>query len=191
MDGWCSDEKRDVLQEICDNENTCKVAEIGVYKGKSVIYMAQSLKKHGGLVYAIDPWTVKAVQQGYDNTDTNYKWWTKLDYSKTYNNFQENVQTYGVQETIVEVRGESQDVFDQFKDESLDLLHIDGNHSRLCSTRDVLLYFNKVKKGGYIMMDDTNWKTTFNAQRELLRLGAVEVKSCEGRPWALYKRNAV
>ena len=47
--------------------------------------------------------------------------------------------------------------------EQIDILHIDGNHSELASVRDVTTWLPRVKSGGYIWFDDTNWATTQRA----------------------------
>jgi hypothetical protein len=48
-------------------------------------------------------------------------------------------------------------VINEFKDESIDVLHIDGNHCEKLAYQDSVNYFSKVKKGGYIFFDDTSW----------------------------------
>ena len=44
-------------------------------------------------------------------------------------------------------------------DFSIDLIHIDGNHDRDLATIDIQLYVPKVRRGGWIIMDDINWES--------------------------------
>jgi hypothetical protein len=50
----------------------------------------------------------------------------------------------------------------------VDILHIDGNHSRWDSVRDVTLWVDRVVDGGIIYFDDEDWSTTDNAKELLL-----------------------
>ena len=46
---------------------------------------------------------------------------------------------------------------DQFADESIDILHIDGNHSDYTSYIDVTKWVPLVNPGGWIIFDDMTW----------------------------------
>jgi hypothetical protein len=50
----------------------------------------------------------------------------------------------------------------------VDVLHIDGNHSRWDSVRDVTMWVDRVRDGGIVYFDDEDWGTTQNAQELLL-----------------------
>lgn len=51
----------------------------------------------------------------------------------------------------------------QFPDESINILHIDGNHTEQIALADAKMFLPKVKKGGYIWFDDVNWSSTNKA----------------------------
>ena len=51
--------------------------------------------------------------------------------------------------------------------DSIDILHIDGAHSEEAVLLDVQLYARRVRKGGYIWMDDTHFPSLQLAMREL------------------------
>ncbi len=55
-----------------------------------------------------------------------------------------------------------------FADESIDILHIDGNHTEENALADVLMYLPKLKKGGYLWFDDVNWTSTHKAVEYLM-----------------------
>lgn len=50
----------------------------------------------------------------------------------------------------------SQNVCDEIKNDSIDILYIDGDHSYEAVLQDLKLYYDKVKKGGLIIGDDYN-----------------------------------
>ena len=54
---------------------------------------------------------------------------------------------------------------EEFEDESIDILHIDGNHTEDSAYFDAVHWLPKVKQGGYIWFDDVNWSTTNKAVR--------------------------
>lgn len=52
------------------------------------------------------------------------------------------------------IRKTSNDAALQFKDESLDFVYIDGNHEFQSVLLDILVWYPKVKKGGFLCGDD-------------------------------------
>tara|TARA_R100001509_G_scaffold153787_1_gene114914 strand:+ start:190 stop:432 length:243 start_codon:yes stop_codon:yes gene_type:complete len=45
-------------------------------------------------------------------------------------------------------------VVDNYQDNSIDFLYVDGNHSYEAVLQDITLYYPKVKSGGLIIFDD-------------------------------------
>ena len=71
-----------------------------------------------------------------------------------------------------------------FTDGLFDVIHLDGNHSEETSCMDVELWFSKLKKGGYWIMDDANWETTQKAINLLKEKGLVEIENY--KEWSIY-----
>ena len=44
-----------------------------------------------------------------------------------------------------------------FPDKSVDVLHLDANHSEEASCREVECWHKKVKPGGFLIADDVDW----------------------------------
>jgi predicted O-methyltransferase YrrM len=42
----------------------------------------------------------------------------------------------------------------------IDFLHVDGSHSVVSAVEDVILYVQKVRSGGIVLLDDIGWPTT-------------------------------
>jgi predicted O-methyltransferase YrrM len=89
----------------------------------------------------------------------------------------EIIENNDLSKTVSLIRKPSQDVFNNFKNESIDIVHIDGNHNEMNASRDILLYLPLVKKGGYIIMDDITWPGVINSINNHLNNSTSLVKS--------------
>jgi len=112
-------------------------AEIGVYKGE----FAEKFCKVGLKLYAIDPWLVSK----YYHYDQSQKRQDKL-YSIT----KERLAPYDCEI----IRKTSMEAAEDFEDESLDFVYIDGNHSFKYIAEDICEWTKKVRKGGIISGHD-------------------------------------
>lgn len=156
-EGWCSFEKAsEFVKYILDNKLNLLV-EIGVFGGSSLIPQALALKELGrGKIYGIDPWTNEdALEEVIDNE--NKVWWEKLDIQRIYEHCVGNLEKYEISTYCQLIRDKAENVVDMFENESIDLLHIDGNHSEALSYKDATLYLPKVKTNGFIFFDDIWW----------------------------------
>ncbi len=164
IQGWCSTEKALKLMDLIHDTQPEVCVEIGVFGGSSIYPMASALKfqKHG-VIYAIDSWVKEDCIDGYESTDPNYTWWVSLDYEKIYQDFLHMLEDFRLLKYCNVLRMNSMSAVQYFSDESIDILHIDGNHSEQSALQDVLLFFPKVKTGGYIWFDDVNWSSTRKA----------------------------
>jgi len=116
-----------------DIENTVMV-EIGSYKGESTLMFASSFAFD--TIYSIDPLVGMS-----NNIQEEFNQNTKL--------FKGNGT--GIGDIKVEhIKEYSFDAVERFKDESLDFVYIDGDHSFDNVARDILLYLPKIKKTGFI-----------------------------------------
>lgn len=155
--GWCCFEKASKFINNIVAEKPQLIVEIGVFGGSSLIPQALALKHNGsGKIYGIDPWTKGAALECMID-DVHKQWWESLDLESIYNHCKENIQKYEVEQYCELIRDKSENVVNQFEDNSIDILHIDGNHSEDLSYKDSTLYFPKVKKGGLIFFDDIFW----------------------------------
>lgn len=122
------------------NELGFKVgAEVGVFEGT---WTRALLQKIPGLkLFGIDLWE---NYQGYER-DLAAQYLTSA-----YEKALENVKGYDCQL----IKGWSNEVVKQFKDESLDFVYIDGNHVFEYVVEDIALWSPKVRKGGIICGHD-------------------------------------
>ena len=75
------------------------------------------------------------------------------------------------------IRAKSEDYHTNIEKESIDVLHIDGNHDEEYVTKDILFYLPLVKKGGYIIMDDITWPGVINSINNHLNGNTILIKS--------------
>lgn len=157
IEGWCSLDKATKLINCIAAIKPDLCVEIGVFGGSSFIPQALAIKENGkGEIIGIDPWSTESAledMQGKEHVD----WWSKLDMSYIYNHFISNLEKFDVKSISKVIKDKAENVYSNFKDESIDLLHIDGNHSEALAYKDATLYLPKVKIGGYIFFDDIYW----------------------------------
>ena len=116
-----------------DIKNTAMV-EIGSYKGESTLMFASSFAFD--TIYAIDP-LVGMSDNIQESFNQNTKWFKG--------------KGTGIGDIKVEhIKEYSFDAVKRFKDESLDFVYVDGDHSFDNVARDILLYLPKIKKTGFI-----------------------------------------
>lgn len=164
VDGWCGKEKAKKLMNLIYKTKPKVCVEIGVFGGSSVFPMAKTLSfLQNGKIYAIDPWSTEECLKGYKKDNPNYGWWEKVNLNKIFNSFEKLIDKHNLSNFCVIMRMNSEKAKDYFENESIDILHIDGNHTEECALYDVKTFFPKVKKGGYIWFDDANWESTQKA----------------------------
>lgn len=155
--GWCTEKKSSKIIEIIKNINreNIKCVEIGVYGGKSILPLAIELKNKNdnSIIYAIDSWKTEDSVSGY--SDENYEWWSKVDLEKYYRIFQNLVEDFDLKNVITK-RQNSCDVNIEEMGE-IDYIYIDGQHTEKNLTHDIEKFGERIKKDGYMLLDDIDW----------------------------------
>ena len=158
MPGWCSSEKALLMMDIV-KENKCQYCiEVGVFSGMSLLPIAKALQYNGsGTVFAIDAWDPFEAINGFSSSDPNYIWWSQLDFNYFYEHTKDLVSKNKLNNFCNIIKQPSHNAAGLFIDETIDFIHLDGNHNEECAFQDVIDYFPKVKNGGYILLNDPNW----------------------------------
>jgi len=120
---------------------TGKGVEVGTFKGD---YAKHILSTWGGTLYMVDPW--REIPEGYIDSSNHANHPTA--YLDTMNKLK------GVEDRGIMIRALSEQAVDLFKDESLDFVYIDGNHTYDYVKQDIELWYPKVKKGGLVAGHD-------------------------------------
>lgn len=113
-------------------------AEIGVYKGE----FSEEFAKAGLKLFAIDPWK---EYKGYGVTRNQ----DKLD-----SQYEQTKKVLAPYPNSTIIRKTSMEAVEDFEDESLDFVYIDGNHEFRYIAEDLHEWTKKVKKGGIVSGDD-------------------------------------
>lgn len=186
--GWCSLEKAKSMMDLIFEVRPKICVEVGVFGGSSIYPTASALKfLDQGVVYAIDPWSAPDCLKGYTPDNPNYQWWNSIDLERIYLDFLKMLNCFQLSPYCVVMRTTGLNAIDQFTDESIDILHIDGNHTEEMALNDAKLYLPKVKKGGYIWFDDVNWATTKSAW-EFLSLYCVKDETRSTNEYFLFRK---
>ena len=162
MGGWCDPQKGLEIAKLVLKSKPQRIAEVGVFEGKSTLALAYACKLNGsGIVYAIDSWKKEDCID--DELIANQEWWSKLDFDGHYEAFVRHCVRSEIVRHIQFCRMSSWDASRFVPD--IDIVHIDANHAEWPSTSDVVNWLPKLKVGGYLIMDDVNWDSTQTAIR--------------------------
>jgi len=138
------------LLKILPKQGT--VAEIGVQKGdfsEEILLYAQPTH-----LYLIDCWQ-EQNQENYPNDPANV---TQNQQEALY---QFVCQKFAFDKRVIIIRDFSPDVTRLFKDNSLDWVFIDANHTYEAVKKDLEAWFSKVKVGGFICGHDYTYTNLF------------------------------
>jgi glycosyltransferase involved in cell wall biosynthesis len=124
--------------------NTCpkRIVELGTHKGHSFFSFCQAVKD-GWLnteLYAVDTWRGDNHTGPYDESIWN-------NINKVRKTFYDGLNLTLVRKTFDEAR-------DDFEDESIDLLHIDGYHTYEAVKHDFESWIGKVRNDGFVLFHD-------------------------------------
>lgn len=156
-----TEDRFDFWVNICNHFSFKEILEIGVYKGDfsaKLLRGCESIRKY----YMIDPW------QNLEN-------WNKPcnvsneDFEKIHNELL--LQTNFAKEKRVILRGRTAEVIHRIKDNSVDFIYIDGDHTLHGITIDLFNAWQKTKQGGIIGGDDfseTIWQHSKNFEPTLI-----------------------
>jgi predicted O-methyltransferase YrrM len=180
--GRCDETKGNVIKDLIIETNAQLCVEIGVFKGASLMYFAEALEITKGKVIGIDPYSIGTLKNEIPDKSLNsyiydvlFKDQIVLD--NLYDGVLKVINENELNNTVSLVRSKSEDYHNNLEKESIDILHIDGNHDEEYVTKDILLYLPLIKNGGYIIMDDITWPGVINSINNHLNKETILIKS--------------
>lgn len=183
-DGWTELSRCLEMVDLITEHKPEVVVEIGVFGGRTLIPQAMALKANGkGRIYGIDPWKLEPCLEG--ENEANRQWWSKVDLEEFQRRVINHIWRLELDQWATIIRSPSQYVSDLFAQWSIDILYIDGCHSEIASSRDVILWTPKVKPEGFIHFDDCLWPSVQPALK--LMAERCEVVK-DGGHYRLYKK---
>ena len=185
LEGWCTKQKAERLMNIIVNTSADLYVEIGVFGGSSFFPAITALDyQNTGYGSAIDPCAVGPCLEGYD--DENYAWWSKVNYEKILLGFVTSMKETKLDQRYRLMRMTSKEALSRFQNNSIKVLHIDGQHSEVSSLFDVMNWLEKVAPKGRIIFDDANWPMTQKAVDYLLQRCTLDPDSYLGDPYLVF-----
>lgn len=132
--------RKEFLRYLIEKNNFNTMIEVGIDTGKSTFYLLDNIPDLK--IIAIDTDTKK-----FYNTDTKEK--------------------YG--DRLIPMEGFSYIVADQIKDQSVDLVFIDADHSYESVKKDILKFTPKLKTNGLLTGHDIDYPGVNKAVNELIK----------------------
>lgn len=175
LDGgdWATLERRCEVALLVYETKPKVVVEIGTFGGAGALPIAFALRENnsGGKIYCVDPWRVEYATEG--EWEANSNWYkNNVDIHKIHAKAMIAFWGHNIDDWLVVIRAASQHCFQLFP--AIDILIIDGNHSEVASLRDAQLYVPRVAEGGYVLVDDTDWRVVEGDQVKNSTEKAVE-----------------
>ena len=180
--GRCDEIKGNIIKDLIIKSNAQLCVEIGVFKGSSLMYFAEALEITKGRVIGIDPYSMDTLKNEIPNKSLNDHIYNvlfneQIVLDKIYDGVLKVINENNLKNTVTLVKSKSEDYYNNLKIESIDIIHIDGNHDEEYVTKDIQLYLPLVKKGGYIIMDDTTWPGVIKSIENHLNEESILIKS--------------
>lgn len=184
LPGWCMLDKAEHLALLALDKAPKLIVEIGVFGGRSLIPLGLAAQQYGGKVYGVDPWRNDACLEG-DVGKENAEWWGSLNIEAIYQAACAGVKKFRLDATVELLRMMDHEALTRFEDNSIGILHVDGNHSSEVSRRYIEQWGPKIEQGGYLIMDDIDWPT----QAETVKLIEKSYQRITIRPsWGVWRK---
>jgi MMP 1-O-methyltransferase len=154
VEGWLQQNQGVSLYQLARRPIPGVALEIGSFCGKSTIFTALGCKQSGTVIYAVDPH--KAISEGGKE---QYNQDLTLRAKGTFEDFTHNIKQSGLEDYVKPIVLPSEEARYQVEPLNLKLLFIDGSHAYMDVLLDYYLWHDMVVPGGYLVFDDSNFKT--------------------------------
>jgi predicted O-methyltransferase YrrM len=155
--------KGQVLGRLITERGLQRIVEIGVYHGRcSVALSAAARRVTGARVWGIDPYCGDVYDdpgQGHELADQITTFIAELDYDAVCAGMLQRMRDLGYGEVFTLLREPSLTAAEHFDPGTVDLLHIDGDHSRPAVEADLEAWLPRMRPGGIVVFDDVSWRS--------------------------------
>ena len=185
--GWVSPAQITFYQKQAGKIKNGIIVEVGVYGGASILGIVDICIKNGNKIYAIDPWELNTNSNGEELSEKQNKLHLLTENLKKVRiQLEKVVKDLEYSNTLILVQNYSSKVVVNFKDKSVDLAFIDGNHSYNSVKEDIGLWLPKMKEGGVLWGDDYAWKSVRVAVNDFCDKNNIKHNN-DGRSWYIVK----
>lgn len=157
-----------IARQLSDGDT---VAEIGVWMGRSLIFLAQTLKDMGKKVKIIAVDTFRGEVGTKEHEDIVAAHGGSIRAA-----FEENCKRCGVADMISIIEGDSAESAGQVADASLAFCYIDAAHDYDSVRKDIEAWTPKVMRGGVLAGHDADWHEVKRAVLE--RFPEAQINGC-------------
>ena len=148
LGGWFFPEEKAAYQKMAAGIRNGNLVELGVWKGLSLSSILEICRNNNNQVYAIDPWKPISDDNDYQESLT----------TDIYEVFRNNLRLLGFENNVQVIRKSSVEAAEHFKNESLDLVFIDADHSYESVCADIETWWKKIRTGGILCGHDFTFK---------------------------------
>ena len=166
--GGCSVSKGFVMARLIKKYRITDSLDIGVYRGRSLVPQAVAHREYtGGMAYGVDPWLNSEARES-GNPALRYaidKFVDTTNFQAIYEEVDALIRRLKLDQNCTLIREKSCDAVRYFESKgiSFGLIHIDGNHDSERVMEDVSLYLPRLRRGGFVVMDDVSWDSVKSA----------------------------
>ena len=151
INGWFnfSDYYDSVIERLTDGS---RILEIGVFEGRSTIYLADKIRASGKKIelHCCDLFEENQIYKG--------------DFCGI---FKEHLKRLGLESQVLIHKGFSDEVLKSFPDGFFDFIFIDGDHNYSGVIKDITLGLKKVKFGGILAGHDADFDGVMSALKKV------------------------
>lgn len=146
--GWLHADTAEGLAELLRDETITRVVEVGSWLGTSAKFICECMKDRKAVLFCVDPWifTDQTRPLAVCPEDIFYE------------QFLSNVLHWGLTKMIVPIRATSIEAATIHDDAPIDLVYVDGHHSREAVASDILAWWPNLREGGIMCGDDYCWE---------------------------------
>lgn len=155
-----------------------KILEIGTYHGANLCSLLKTYAApKGSVVHCVDPWI------DYDGYDEYHN-----QQSMNYHTMIQNISKLSPPDLhkVYLYRGFSADADQFLPPGAYDMIYIDGNHTLRYILEDLVFSMKRVKKGGWIIMDDLQCPDVVNVIQRALPIYDSVIASVQNHSGQLF-----
>lgn len=144
-----------VFEKVILETNPKIIIEVGSWKGRSAIRMAQLTEMIGTRIYCVDTW-LGSLEHMMEETGRKYEWPLSHGHPLLYWQFLLNVKFSGVEDRITPIVNTSMTGASYLYKNGVraEMIYIDGDHTADGCYRDLMAYWELLTPGGVIFGDD-------------------------------------
>jgi len=152
VQGWLANQAgRTLYQMIIQYSPNNTIVELGAWKGRSTVWMANGVKDRGdnGLLYSVDTW------QGTQNEAVHKEMLKNYSDDQLFEEFLANINNAGISEYVKPIRSTTIEAAKNWSlDKPIGLLLIDADHEYKAARKDFEYWSPMVADEGFIVFDD-------------------------------------